>query len=124
MYPEFYSLSILKIILRIEPITFGLLTTTTFILTPPVYFETIIPRIINAAARTKSINLVGKQSESNSPAPKAANEIPRHLAFEHISVTPPALISIHYMPKSLCVLKLPFFKVFYFIENRNIACVA
>lgn len=88
MYPEFYSLSILKITLRIEPITFGLLTTTTFILTPPVYFETIIPRIINAAARTKSINLVGKQSESKSPAPKAANEIPRHLAFEHIQFTP------------------------------------
>lgn len=50
------------------------------------------------AARTKSINFVGKHSESKSPAPKAAKAIPKHLPFEHTVNHSPALISFHYMP--------------------------
>ena len=66
---------------------------------------TMMPRAINAAAKVKIKNFVGKQSASSSPAPKAAKVIPAHLPFEHISNTSLMLL-LHYMPKEQKVIMI------------------
>ena len=92
-----FSFFILKIALKIPPISFGLLITTIFKNTTPIQHLQRIPRIMTAIVSSAIINPEVQKCEIISPAPKATATKPNpEQPLRRILKTPPSFLLRHY----------------------------